>query len=188
MKKNICYLICTLLLATSCVDNRADIRRKAIEKSEKYEASFPNKYREIINKYEKKELPVFEKTIQRSGGIFCIVNGIYSWQSLNEKLKNNGYCITLNQDSLSFFIFTESESHKVGYYTNGGDAIRTDTKVIALDISNEVAYILKKEIGGMPPSYIRRSRAASKFKIGASGKSMTSDDVYNFLVSKILIR
>ncbi len=183
--KTIYYLICLLFLLNSCVDQRTESIRKAREEMEKYKASFPKSYREIIRRYEKNEIPIIEKSIQIRGGIFCLVNGIYSWKSFNERLQKDGYRVTFNQDSLSYFIFTESVSHREGYYSNGGSATRIEKSVIALDVSNEIAYILKRDIGGMPPRSIRRRRGSD---VGATGRYMTNDEVYSFLVSKVLIK
>ena len=72
-----------------------------------------------------------------------------------------------------------------GIYSNGGSATRIEKSVIALDISNEVAYILRHDNGGMPPNSIRRRRGSD---VGASGRYMTNDDVYNFLITSILIK
>ena len=83
--KTIYYLICLLFLLNSCVDQRTESIRKAREEMEKYKASFPKSYREIIRRYEKNEIPIIEKSIQIRGGIFCLVNGIYSWKSFNER-------------------------------------------------------------------------------------------------------
>lgn len=178
------YLIC-LLMFCSCVNRKAESIVEAIKEKTMYEASFPESYRNIIQKYKEKKLPIIEKSIQINGGVFCLVNGIYSWKSFNERLQKDGYFVTLNQDSLSYFIFTESVSHIEGIYSNGGSATRIEKSVIALDISNEVAYILRHDNGGMPPNSIRRRRGSD---VGALGRYMTDDDVYNFLITSILIK
>lgn len=183
--KSLCYLTLLLFLFNSCEDKRAESIRNAREEIAKYEASFPEAYKEVIRKYKAKEIPIIEKTIKIKGGVFWLVNGIYSLKSFNDKLSKEGYCVTLNQDSLSYFIFTESIPHNVGHYTNGGKATRVEKSLIALDVSNEVAYILKKDIGGMPPSSISRNRGSD---VGATGRYMTDDDAYHFIVSKILVK
>lgn len=178
--KSVCYLFCFLLLFSGCVDRKAEKIRKVIEENEKFQDSFPDSYRELIRKYEENEIPIIEKSIQLTGGIFCLVNGTYPWKSFNKRLQNNGYCVTLNQDSLSYFIFTKSISHQEGYYSNGGRATRLETMIIALDVHNEVAYILKRDRGGMPPRTISRRRGSDT---GATGKYMTNDDIYSYLVT-----
>lgn len=174
--KSVCYLFCLLLLLSGCVDKKAERVQKAIEENEKFQASFPDSYRELIRKYKEKEIPIIEKSIQLTGGVFCLVNDTYPWKSFNKRLQNDGYCITLHQDSLSYFIFTESISHQEGYYSNGGSATRIEKMIIALDVHNKVAYILKRDKGGMPSRTISRRRGSDT---GAIGRYMTDDDVYS---------
>lgn len=180
--KIVFYLLCFLLLFVGCVDRKAEKVRKAIEENEKFQANFPDSYRELLRKYKEKEIPIVEKSIQLTGGVFCLVNNVHPWKSFNKRLQDDGYCVTLQQDSLSYFIFTESISHLEGYYDNGGRATRIEKLIIALDVSNEMAYILKRDVGGMPPHSISRRRGSDT---GVTGRYMTDDDVYSYLVSII---
>ncbi|MCG0155254.1 hypothetical protein [Phocaeicola vulgatus] len=183
--KNICYLICLLFLIVSCGDRRAERIREARKALEQYEASFPAYYKNLIDEYNNNNVPIVDETIRIKGCIFCLTNGIYQWKSLNDKLKKDGYKVTLSQDSLSYFIFTESISHNEGYYSNGGTATRIEKKVIALDVKEKIAYILKTDCGGMPPQSISRGRGS---KTGAVGRSLTDDEIYNFLKNNILVK
>jgi len=89
-----------------------------------------------------------------------------------------GYKVTANKDSLNFFIISERISHKVGTYTNGGDALRLETIISAINLKNDTAYVIAKIMGSDPPSSAS-SRVGSG--LGASGSSLSDEDIFDFL-------
>lgn len=191
--RKICIFIILFAIFYACQECRdaADEKRKAQARAEykeeraKYEASFYESYGDIIQRYKNKEIETVERSIQLDGGVFCLSYSIYAWTSFNEKLKNAGYNVTLNRDSLRYFIFTESKDHIEGYYSNGGEARRREVSVIALDVPNEVAYVLRRDRGGMPPMTIHVRKGSKR---GDIGKYMSEDEVYRFLVSTALVK
>lgn len=179
------FYICSECRTSANERRKAQERAEYEEKQAKYEALFYEQYGDIIQRYKNKEIKTIDRSIQLEGGIFCLSYGINAWTSFNEKLKNAGYHVTLNRDSLCYFIFTESKDHIEGYYSNGGEARRREVSIIALDVPNEVAYVLRKDYGGMPPMTISVRKGSKR---GDVGRYMDNDDVYHFLISKALVK
>lgn len=179
------FYICSECRTSANERQKAQERAEYEEKQAKYEALFYEQYGDIIQRYQNKEIETINRAIQLEGGIFCLSYGINAWTSFNEKLKDAGYHVTFNRDSLRYFIFTESKSHLEGYYSNGGEARRREVSIIALDVPNEVAYVLRRDPGGMPPMTISVKKGSKR---GDVGRYMDNDDVYHFLTSKALVK
>lgn len=119
-----------------------------------------------------------------TGGFCCIFQGIDRDQTVNnnivyqekenQSLKDLGYKITRNGDSLNFVFFRDLHRNVVGKYSNGGQAITYTTYIYALDLDKETGYLLTEHQGGGAPSSIKARRYTST---GGSGSAMTDEEI-----------
>ena len=99
--------------------------------------------------------------------------------AVNQMFKENGYNVTLSQDSLRYIVVSESKSHKVGSYGNGADAVQLETIISLVDLKEEKAYHLLNSMGGMPPQMTRN-------RSGAVGSFLGDEGIYNSIKNVII--
>ena len=125
-----------------------------------------------------------------SGGFCCIFQGINTevlnddnivkndnivyQQEENKSLKNEGYNITSNGDSLKFVLLRDLNRSVVGQYTNKGKAFIFNTKIYALDLEKEEGFLLLDQTGGAPPSTIEARRYSGT---GGHGSTMSTEEI-----------
>lgn len=115
---------------------------------------------------------------------FCYNNiGIEPHLALNDMFAHENYKITSNKDSLQYIIISESISHEVGTYTNGGTATKLEVVISVIDVNKGVAYELKRAMGSDPPQTIRTRRGSD---VGGTGSIFGEADIFYFLKSKII--
>lgn len=121
-----------------------------------------------------------------SGGFYCLWKqrdvDIYPHTAVNDLLKDEKFNITNKADSLDFIVISETVSHVVGTYSNGGDAVQLETLISVIDLKKETAYKLESFMGGMPPSTISRRRGG---KSGAVGSIFGDQEITNFIKQKV---
>jgi hypothetical protein len=180
------FVFVTLII--SCGENSYEKykKRQAKEKN-RFEESISEKQKHLIHQFFTGEIKREDGFTKIDGGLYCLWKqrevDIYPHLALNEKLKSNDYNITCNKDSMEYIVVSESISHKVGTYTNGGDATQMEVVVSVIDLKNSTAYTLTREMGSSPPATVRRRRGSNS---GAIGSFFGDDEIYKYLTSQVI--
>ena len=186
----ILFFVLIFISFAGCGESSYDKHMKrSAEERQKFEQNISDKQRELISEFLSGEMKYAEDFNGIHGGFYCLWKqrdvDIYPHLYLIDKFKTNGYAVTTNGDSLNFIIISESISHKVGKYTNGGDATKLEVMVSVIDLKKKLAYTLNRVMGADPPSTIRRRSGSNA---GGVGGFFGDEDIYNFITAKVLAK
>ena len=150
------------------------------EKAEFDSLFFPAKTNKIIKNLINNRLPISKNKFGKiEKNFYCIrvnkhSNKIEPFNYLNEKFRKSGFKITTNPDSLQYVIIGKTTRYNFGNYTDGTNAYRLKDNIIIYDLKNELAYNVRNEIGGEPPTQIRGYHGKDNFAVGSSWE----DEIY----------
>jgi len=174
-------LIFAVALLLSCSRELTYEERMNIAKNE-YNKKMTANNKKLVDSFFNGNLPLSDNEKSIDSGFYCM------WKTreieikphlvVNQMLKENGYTITLSQDSLRYIVVSESKSHKVGSYGNGADAVQLEIVISLIDLKEEKAYRLLNSMGGMPPQ-VTRNRS------GAVGSFLGDEGIYNSISNHI---
>ncbi len=157
------------------------------EERNRYEQNISEEQKHLVDQFFKGVIAIGDEFSGIDGGFYCLWKerdaDIYPHLALNEKLQSSGYNITSHKDSLQYIVVSESISHKVGTYSNGGDASKIEVVISVIDLKSGTATTLKRAMGSDPPSSIS-SKPTSKS--GAIGSHFGDDDIYYFLTNQVI--
>lgn len=180
----ILLLLSLITLLTNC---KEDYWEKVEKERKIFEKNISIEQKEIINKFFKGILENKDDSLAINGGFYCLWkdrnHDIYPHLALNHRLKSQGYNITNHKDSLDYIVISESISHKVGTYSNGGDATKLEVVISLINFKTKSCSTLKSVMGSEPPSSISRKNGSN---IGSIGTYFNDDDIFIFLTSEVI--
>lgn len=162
-------------------------KKRETEERSRFEQNISEEQKHLVHQFFIGEIGRKEDFKKIDGGFYCLWKqrdvDIYPHLALNDKLRASDYNITCHKDSIEYIVISESISHKVGTYTNGGDATQMEVVVSVIDLNQGTAYTLTREMGSSPPSTISRRRGSNS---GAIGSFFGDDEIYNYLTSQVI--
>jgi hypothetical protein len=102
---------------------------------------------------------------------------------LNNLFLNAGYNITNNSNKLNFIIVSQTISHNVGTYSNGGTANQIETKISVIDLKKKCVYRLENIMGSLPPSSVSKRNGDNS---GSIGSVATESDIFRLIKSNLV--
>ena len=185
MKTLLSILIIFITLLLSCEDHSYENRE--MEARQKFDKNTSAKQKQLVNDFFDGKINYGDHFNGVYGGFYCLWKrrdmDISPHISLNDMFVKEGYKVTTNRDSLNFIIISERISHKVGTYTNGGDALKMETIISVINLKNDTASVIDKTMGSDPPSS-SFSRVGSGS--GSSGSWLSDEDIFDFLKTNII--
>ncbi len=167
----------------SCGD---DYKKRRDDELVKFNKNISQEQQELITNFYNGTIKAEKKTRDIEGGVYCLWKeknkGYIPHLTLNHLLLKDGYQITSNKDSLNYIIITETVSHIVGRYSNGATAAQIETVISAIDLKRNSAFIIRKEMGSLPPETIYVKNGSDR---GSIGSFWGDDDIFEFLKSEI---
>ena len=184
MKAVITALILLVILFFSCNDPN---EKKEIEVRQSFELNTSAKQKKLANDFLDGKIKFGENFEGINGGFYCLwkrkSEDISPHFALNDMFINEHYKITTKKDSLEYIVISENISHKIGTYTNGGDASKMETIISVIDVKKGLAYIVDKEMGSDPPTSIL-TRAGNNS--GSIGSVFSDKDIFDFLKKNVI--
>jgi hypothetical protein len=176
-------IIC--LFISSCVSSGwEDIE----EEEEKAKNDFNNhvslEHKKIIKDffYGKLEYDFGHNFSEIKGGFYCLWKQrdveIYPYPGLNKLFSNAGFNVTNHSNKLNFIIVSQTVSHNVGSYSNGGQANQIETKISVIDLKKKCVYTLENIMGSRPPSTVSKRNGDNS---GSIGSVATETDIFNLI-------
>jgi hypothetical protein len=184
MKQKSIKLLILIYIATSLLSCSRGIsyEERMNNAKNEYNLKMSDKSKKLVDSFFNGSLPLSDNKKNIDAGFYCM------WKTreikiephlvVNKMFRENGYNITLSQDSLRYIIVSESKSHKVGSYGNGADAVQLEIIVSLIDLKEEKAYRLLNNMGGMPPQMTSN-------RSGAIGSFLGDEGIYNSISNLI---
>lgn len=177
-----------LIILFSCESSYDKYKRRLSQEQIKFDSILSDEKKNSLKSFLDGTIRYGETFPGIAEGFYCLWKlrdkGYQPHMSVNDKLLEQGYRITTNSDSLKFLIISGTASHKVGEYSNGGDAIQMETIVHVVDLENNICYKIGNYMGGSPPSTITKRRASDKS--GGMGSFFGDDDIMSIIKSEIV--
>ena len=185
MKGRLNIFILIMVIFFSC--GYDSYEKQEIGAQQAFDLNTSSNQKQLVKDFLEGSIKFSDRPCKITGGFYCLWKrqdiDIAPHIALNDMFIREGYEITTKKDSLNFIIISERISHKVGTYTNGGDALKTETIISAINLKNDTAYIIDKNIGSDPPSS-NFSRVGSGSV--SSGSSPGDEDIFDFLKTIVI--
>jgi hypothetical protein len=185
MKIFVTILIILDVLIIGCTDNSYE--HKEVEVSQTFNKNTSLRQKQVIEDFLEGKIKYGNHFDKISGGFYCLWkrrdSDISPHLALDDMFLKEKFKITTNEDSLQFIIICENISHKVGTYTNGGEASKIETIISVIDLKKELAYIVDREMGSEPPAAIISNTGTTG---GSIGSVFSDENIFDFLKKNII--
>lgn len=174
-----------VILISSCVSSGWEEYEEEEKKAKSdYKKNLSLEHKRIIKDffYQKLEYDYGKNFSKIKGGFYCLWKernvDIYPHTELNKLFLDHGYNITTHSDKLNFIIVSQTISHNVGTYSNGGQANQIESKISVIDLNKKCVYKLENIMGSQPPTSVSKRTGD---KSGSIGSVATDEDIYNLI-------
>ena len=179
-----------LFFLTSCVSSGwEDVAEERYKAKKEFNENISTDHKKIIKDffYGKLKYDTGQNFTKIVGGFYCLWKErdvkIYPHMELNNLFLNAGYNITNNSNKLNFIIVSQTISHNVGTYSNGGTANQIETKISVIDLKKKCVYRLENIMGSLPPSSVSKRNGDNS---GSIGSVATESDIFRLIKSNLV--